>query len=258
MRECFSVSVLVPVYNEENTIVKLLERLEGCACVDQIVVVDDGSRDRTLQLVQEWAGQVRGALVTIIRHACNRGKGAAVRTALGTATGSHVVVQDGDLEYCPADLERLAEACERAGGQVCIYGSRFLKKSLSSFAALGHVLGNRVLTWLCNRLGAGRLHLTDMATCYKMIPRRLLERIDLSEDGFGFDPEVTMKLAARGAEIREVPINYAGRSAKEGKKIRWRDGLLYVRCLWKNRINHRAAGALGETPEPQAPLGKRL
>ena len=188
----------------------------------------------------------RSVSALILRHERNRGKGAAVRTALRAATGSHVVIQDGDLEYDPRDLANLLAECQRDGYDGCVYGSRILSRGGSSFAARGHLLGNRVLTWLCNRMSRGSLNLTDMATCYKLVPRELLlNRVKLVEEGFGFDPEVTLKIAALGVPIKEVPVSYSGRQTDEGKKIRWRDGWLYLRCLWRYRV--RSSCALSAT-----------
>ena len=241
----------MPVYNEARWLDAILERVLARPEVAQVVAVDDGSTDGSWAKLQAWPA--RDARVRIIRHERNRGKGAAIRTALAHLSTPLILIQDADLEYDPEDYPKLLAPIQRGAADV-VYGSRFLGAGGSSSSSNSplesmtsprtttrtngmhwHRLGNGLLTWASNRLTG--LRLTDEATCYKLFKRDVLARIELTEDGFGFCPEVTAKVGklVRQGSVRlvEVPISYRGRSRADGKKIRLRDGLRALNCLWK-------------------------
>jgi len=221
-----SLSVVMPIYNEEQTIDRIVARVLAQPVVREVVAVDDGSTDGSWRRLQAWPA--RDARVQVCRHPRNRGKGAAVRTGLARATSPVVIVQDGDLEYDPADYGRVLAPILEGRSQV-VYGSRFLGPAADrrSWHARGNAALSRVAS-VCSRQ-----RLTDAATCYKAFRRELVTTLQLQEDGFGFCPELTAKLARRGVRILEVPVSYRGRTRAEGKKIRWRDGLGALRCILK-------------------------
>lgn len=217
------VSVLVPAYNEGATVARVFERLAAVPLTLEVIAVDDGSSDDTGRLLDALAAQ--GKVHRVIHHPVNRGKGAAIRSAIAAATGDVMVVQDADLEYDPADLPLLF-APIADGRADAVYGSRFLGGP-HRVLFFWHSVGNRFLTLLSNMLTD--LNLTDMETCYKMVRSDLMRRLVLTTDRFGFEPELTAQLARSRARIYELPISYAGRTYAEGKKINWRDG---VAALW--------------------------
>ncbi|HMA46590.1 MAG TPA: glycosyltransferase family 2 protein [Frankiaceae bacterium] len=217
------VSVLVPAYNEGATVARVFERLAAVPLRLEIVAVDDGSKDDTGRILDDLAA--RGRIHTVVHHPVNRGKGAAIRTAIAAATGDVMVVQDADLEYDPAELPALL-APIADGRADAVYGSRFLGGP-HRVLLFWHSVGNRLLTLLSNMMTD--LNLTDMETCYKMVRADLMRRLVLTSDRFGFEPELTARLARAHARIYELPISYAGRTYAEGKKINWRDG---VAALW--------------------------
>ena len=230
-----ALSVVVPVFNEAGTIREILARvravrLDGDAG-KEIVVVDDGSTDGTREAL---AGDA-GADLRVILHEKNRGKGAALRTGFAAARGDVVVVQDADLEYDPAEYPRLL-APILDGRADAVFGSRFLSGP-HRVLYHRHRLGNAFLTAFSNL--ATNLDLTDMETCYKAVRREVLARIDLVEERFGFEPEITAKLARAGARIYEVPVSYSGRTYEEGKKIDWKDGVRALWCIWKYGVLRR-------------------
>lgn len=231
------LSILVPVYNEERTLAALLDRvLEVDLGVEkEIVVVDDASTDRTPEILAAYATRVR-----VLRHPRNRGKGAALRTALAHATGAFVVPQDADLEYEPADLRLLLETARSRGAKV-VYGSRRLHRANRQYSALAFYLGGVLVTWAANLLF--RLRLTDEPTCYKLVDRALIERMELACERFEFCAEVTAKAARLGEPIVEVPILYRPRHMSEGKKIRARDGWETLQTLWRYRRWHPGGAA---------------
>jgi glycosyltransferase involved in cell wall biosynthesis len=220
------LSVVVPVYNEEATVRGLLRRVLDHPLAGEVIVVDDASRDGTREILRELERK-EAPRMRLFLHGENRGKGAALRTAFAHASGDLVLVQDADLEYDPADYERLLQPF-RDGVADVVYGSRYAGRA-RGFRI--HTLGNRVLTWFSN-LATG-LHLTDMETCYKLFRADVLKRIPLRCDRFGFEPEITAKIAALGCRVREVPIRYTPRGYAEGKKIKWKDGVVAVAViLW--------------------------
>jgi glycosyltransferase involved in cell wall biosynthesis len=215
------LSVVVPAFNEAGTIRDVLDRLRAVPVVTQIVVVDDGSTDGTAGLL---AGEAR---IEIVRHDRNRGKGASIRTGLSRVTGDVVVVQDADLEYDPRDFGRMMESLARSGADA-VYGSRYLGRPE---AERWHTLANRALTLLSNWMTG--LHLTDMETCYKMVRTGIARRLRLCCDGFGIEPELTARLAHRGARIVEVPVSYRRRGYSEGKKIGLPDAFRTVLAIFR-------------------------
>lgn len=218
-----TLSVLVPVYNEEATVYELLRRVTAVPLPLQkeVVVVDDGSRDRTREEVERFRREHPQANIRLVPHGQNRGKGAAVRTALQQATGDLVIVQDGDLEYDPKDYPQLLQPL-LDGRADAVFGSRFLGGP-HRVLYFWHSVGNKVLTLLSNVFT--NYNLTDMEVCYKAMRRSVALSLDLTSERFGIEPEITAKLARGGWRLYEVPVSYAGRSYEEGKKIGWRDGV---------------------------------
>jgi len=215
------LSVLIPVYNEERTLERLLDAVEERPEVSELVIVDDGSTDRTPEIL---SGRDFKVPVQVIRHERNRGKGAALRTAIAAATGDVALVQDADLEYDPAEFPLLLAPIERGRAEV-VYGSRsFAAHSAYSF---WFVIGNKLVTLWTNVLFNS--YLSDMETCYKLMPLPVWRSLDLRSDGFDIEPEITAKLLRSGRRIYEVPISYAARGRVEGKKLTWRDGVM---ALW--------------------------
>ncbi|OGC59300.1 glycosyl transferase [candidate division WWE3 bacterium RIFCSPLOWO2_01_FULL_42_11] len=229
------LSVVIPVYNEEKTLNTILARVLAVKLNKEIIIVDDASTDGTGRVLAEISRLY--ADVKIIRHEINQGKGAALRTGFHEATGDYVIVQDADLEYDPQEYQRLIEALSPKFPVV--YGSRFTHKQKRDLYKSGnmhlmHLIGNKFLTKLTNLLYGSNL--TDMETCYKLIPRELLQAIPIESDRFNFEPEITAKLLRKGIKIKEVPISYTGRDVREGKNISWRDGLPAILALIKFRI----------------------
>lgn len=211
------LSVIVPTYNERATIDAVLERLRAVPLEMEILLVDDASTDGTWDRVQALAGPD----LRLYRHAANRGKGAAIRTALPHTTGGAVVIQDADLEYDPREFPALIAPIEQ-GAADAVYGSRFLARGRRA-TGLGHYAVNRLLTSISN--GFTGLRLTDMETCYKAFRGDLVRSLALVSNGFEIEPELTWRAARAGARFQEVPISYASRGYREGKKIGWRDGV---------------------------------
>ena len=218
------LSVLIPVYNERNTIHTILDAVHAVPVRKQVICVDDCSTDGTREALERL--KAAGRIDVLEFHAVNRGKGAAIRTALALSTGNVVIVQDADLEYDPADWPVLLEPIID-GRADAVFGSRFLGGP-HRVLYFWHSVGNSVLTTFSNMLT--NLNLTDMETCYKAIRGDLARTLHLTSDRFGFEPEVTARLAQRkDVRIYEVPISYSGRTYAEGKKIGWRDG---VAAIW--------------------------
>lgn len=225
------LTVVIPVYNEPVTVVEIVNRVRALPISKQIIVVDDGSTDGTSQTLQKLSQLPEVVLLT---HTVNRGKGAALQTGFEYAQGQIVIVQDADLEYDPADILRVIEPLQGGHSDV-VYGSRYLENAQQDPSWL-HRLGNWGLTAFSNMLTGQRL--TDMETCYKAFRRELLQQIHIEQDRFGFEPEITAKLARRGVSIREVSVSYACRTRQEGKKIGWRDLLSTLYCIVRYRLLH--------------------
>ena len=218
------LSVVIPVYNERATIEELLKRVQAVPLDKEIVIVDDGSTDGTRELLAGLAAT--DGSVRVFLQPANRGKGAALRRGFAEARGAVVLIQDADLEYDPADYPTLLEPIERGMADV-VFGSRFLGGP-HRVLLFWHSVGNWVLTTLSNMLT--NLNLTDVWTCYKVFRAEVLRAITLKEDRFGFEAEVTAKVARGPWRIYEVPISYHGRTYAEGKKITWKDGVHGVWC----------------------------
>ncbi len=218
------LSVIVPVFNEEKTVLAVLALIAKAPySPTEIIVVDDASTDQTARIIES---EGKSLVSVFLRHEKNRGKGAAIRTGIAHATGDLIIVQDADLEYDPADWPRLIDPIVLGKADV-VYGSRFLPVNSRRVLYYWHSLGNKFLTTLSNMFT--NLNLTDMETCYKLFRAEYLKGLNLVENRFGFEPEVTAKISRTGARIYEVGISYYGRTYDEGKKIGWKDG---VRALW--------------------------
>jgi glycosyltransferase involved in cell wall biosynthesis len=225
------LSVVVPVYNERNTLVEVVRRMRAVELPDgietEIIVVDDGSTDGTRDVLK----QLGDSTVRVVMHSDNRGKGAAVRTGFEHVTGEYVLIQDADLEYDPEDWPRLVNPVLRGKARV-VYGSRFTGERRNMLFL--HWVGNRFLSFATNVLY--NTTLSDMETCYKLIDRELLSDMRLRSERFEIEPEITAKILKRGVRIYEVPISYTGREFEEGKKITWRDGVTALLTLVKYRF----------------------
>ncbi len=221
------LSVVIPVYNERNTLAEMLGRVRAVPLAKEIIVVDDGSTDGTRELL---AGMTDEADLRVLFHPENRGKGGALKTGFLAAAGDIVLVQDADLEYDPADYPILLAPILADQADV-VFGSRFLSRASRRGQSFWHVLGNRALTLLSN-LFTG-LHLTDMETCYKVFRKEIIQAVasTLKENGFGIEPELTAKIAHGKYRIVEVAIRYNARSYRDGKKIGWRDALKAIWCI---------------------------
>ena len=224
------LSIVIPVYNEAATISKIVDlvRSVDVGLEKEILLVDDCSRDGTREVLEKL-GQA-GADLKVLFHAVNQGKGAALRTGFGAATGDVVLIQDADLEYDPKEYPRLLQPILDGHADV-VYGSRFLGGGAHRVVFYWHYLGNRLLTTLSNM--TTNLNLTDMEVCYKVFKREVIQSIPLQENRFGFEVEITAKIAKRKLKIYEVPISYYGRDYSEGKKIGWKDGFSALRCIVK-------------------------
>ncbi len=218
------LSVVMPVYNERLTLPEILERVTAVAIPKEILVIDDGSTDGTREILGRLKAE--GRVDVLILHERNRGKGAAIRTALAASTGNVVIVQDADLEYDPADWPGLLQPIID-GKADAVFGSRFLGGP-HRVLFFWHMIGNKGLTLMSNVFT--NLNLTDMETCYKAMRGEVARSLKLTADRFGFEPEVTARLAQANARIYEVPISYSGRTYAEGKKIGWKDA---VAAFWQ-------------------------
>jgi glycosyltransferase involved in cell wall biosynthesis len=213
------LSVLIPVYNEQDTIEYIVDEVRATGLPLEIICVDDRSTDRSGEALARLLAE--GRIQQHLTHPENRGKGAAIRTALAASRGNVVIVQDADLEYDPADWKVLLHPILE-GRADAVFGSRFLGGP-HRVLYFWHYVGNKLLTTLSNMFT--NLNLTDMETCYKAVRGELARSLVLTSDRFGFEPEITARLAQRGARIYEVPVSYAGRTYAEGKKIGWKDGV---------------------------------
>ncbi len=222
------LSVVMPVFNEAATAVGVVQLVLAQRPVREIIIVDDASSDGTWEKLQPLAQT--GPRVKLVRHDKNQGKGAALRTGFAHATAPVVMIQDADLEYDPADYFRLLEPILSDKADV-VFGSRFLGVSAHRVLYYWLSVGNKLLTTLYNM--ATDLNLTDMETCYKAFRREIIQQVRIQENRFGFEPEITAKIARRKVRIFEVPISYSGRTYAEGKKIGWRDGVHALWCIFR-------------------------
>lgn len=225
------VSILIPCYNEKDTIREIIERVRSANVPDkEIIVIDDGSVDGTRQILQQ---EITPLVDKIIYHERNQGKGAAIRSGIPAATGDIIIIQDADLEYDPKDYPALIGPVVRDTADV-VFSSRFAEQGPQVPAKNLHRAANKFLTFLSNMFTG--LNLSDMASGYKMFRREILQAIEIEEDGFGFDPEITAKISGMGCRIREVAVSYHPRTYREGKKIGWRDGLQAVYCILRYNL----------------------
>jgi len=233
------LSVVMPAYNEEATILQILEQVLASPFTAEVLIVDDCSSDRTAELVRT----VTDPRVRLLSQLPNQGKGAALRRGFAEASQPFVIVQDADLEYNPDDYEQMMAPLLRGSADV-VFGSRFMGGHGHRVLYYWHSVGNRFLTTLSNMFT--NINLTDMETCYKAFRREVLQSFELEENRFGIEPEMTAKVARGGWRIFEVGISYAGRTYDEGKKIGWRDGIRAVYCIvlystWGPRLHVRSA-----------------
>jgi len=222
------LSVVMPIYNEQATLRQVAERVLAVPLEIELICVDDGSRDGSRDLLAEL--QKQHPQVRVFLQPKNMGKGAALRRGIQEATGDFVIIQDADLEYDPGDYPALLEPLLQGKADV-VYGSRFLGAAPHRVLYFWHSVGNKVLTLVSNCLT--NINLTDMETCYKVFRREVIQAIPIEEDRFGFEPEITVKVAKRRLRIYEVGISYWGRTYEEGKKIGWKDGVRALWCLLK-------------------------
>lgn len=223
------LSVVIPVYNEKGTIRDIYEAVKAVALDLEIILVDDCSTDGTGEILATLADDS----TRIISHEYNQGKGAALRTGFRHASGDIVIIQDADLEYDPSQYPKLIQPILDGKADV-VYGSRFVTGDYRRVLYFWHSVGNILLTLFSNMLT--NLNLSDMETCYKVFRREILQKITIEENRFGFEPEITAKIAKLGVRIYEVGISYSGRTYKEGKKIGWKDGFSALRCIIKYNL----------------------
>lgn len=226
------LSVVIPVYNEKDTILQIVRRVRAVPLdiEREIVIIDDCSTDGTRALLQTIE---RDPDIRIILQKRNQGKGAALRTGFESVSGDIVLIQDADLEYDPADYPRLLRPI-LDGKADAVFGSRFIGGESHRVLYFWHSVANRILTLLSNALT--NLNLTDMEVCYKLFRREIIDQIDIEEDRFGFEPEITAKVSRLRCRVYEVGVSYAGRTYEEGKKITWRDGFRALWCIFKYNV----------------------
>lgn len=228
MDNTYTLSVVIPCYNEKDNIVKVVRRVRNAPVENkEIIVVDDMSTDGTREIIEK---ELRPLVSKVIYHEVNTGKGGALRTGFAHATGDIVIIQDADMEYDPADYPRLVTPLI-CGEAAVVYGSRFLNQKRKGYFA--NRVANLGLTMLSNLFT--HQHLTDMETCYKCFRREVIQSVDICENRFGFEPEITAKISGMGIRIKEVPISYSPRTSEEGKKIGFKDGLRALFVIWRYR-----------------------
>jgi glycosyltransferase involved in cell wall biosynthesis len=238
MENFTKLSIIIPAYNEARTIHLILDRVKEVTLINgitkELIIVNDCSTDDTDQVLQQYIAANPQLDIQYFRHEVNKGKGAAIHSGIGKATGQYLVIQDADLEYDPEEFNILLKPVLRGSADV-VFGSRFLGGNSHRILFFWHSIGNKFLTTLSNMFT--NLNLTDMETCYKLCKTSIIQPIRLKEQRFGFEPEITAKLA-RIPEIRiyEVGISYYGRTYKEGKKINWKDGIRAIFCILKYNL----------------------
>lgn len=232
------LSIIIPCYNEVNTIETIVEAVRNMPFEKkEIIVIDDCSTDGT---VEKLKGKIESFVDKVIYHDCNQGKGAALRTGIKAAGGDIVIIQDADLEYDPNEIPKIIRPILDGKADV-VYGSRFIGSEPRRVLYYWHMVGNKLLTTLSNIFT--NINLTDMETCYKAFKREFIQSINIEENRFGFEPEITAKMAQKGCRIYEVGISYNGRKYSEGKKIGWKDGFSALRCILKyNLFNGKGYG----------------
>jgi len=240
------LSVVMPIYNERNTLPRIVSGVLGVPLDIELLCVDDGSKDGSREILAKLEREHRQ--VRVLLQSRNMGKGAALRRGIQEASGDFVLIQDADLEYDPREYSELLGPLLEDKADV-VYGSRFMGSGPHRVLYYWHSVGNWVLTTMSNMLT--NLNLTDMETCYKVFRREVIQSIPLEEDRFGFEPEVTVKVAKRNLRVYEVGISYSGRTYEEGKKIGWKDGFRALWCLLKYSVKEPKV-RLQETPEAQA------
>lgn len=238
MEPITKLSIVIPAYNEGPTIHHILDKVKAVRLVNdiekEVIIVNDCSRDGTEESILKYKAANPDLNIQYYKHEVNKGKGAALHTGISKATGEFLVIQDADLEYDPEEYNDLLKPCVNGNADV-VYGSRFMGGNPHRMLFFWHTLGNNLLTFLSNMLS--NLNMTDMETCYKMFRTSIIQSIELKEKRFGFEPEVTAKIA-RVPKIRiyEVGISYYGRTYEEGKKIGWRDGFRAIYCILKYNL----------------------
>jgi glycosyltransferase involved in cell wall biosynthesis len=223
------LSVVIPIFNEVNSIREIYQRVSAVPIEKEIILVDDFSTDGTRMILNELVGEHTKLLL----HDRNLGKGAALRSGFQNATGDIVIIQDADLEYDPAQYHKLIEPILNGRADV-VYGSRFAGGESRRVLFFWHMIGNKFLTLLSNMMT--NMNLSDMETCYKVFRREVLDKVTIEEDRFGFEPEITAKISKLDLRIYEIGISYSGRNYKEGKKIGWKDGFSALRCILKYNL----------------------
>lgn len=250
------LSVVMPIYNERATLRQVVERVLAVPLEIELICVDDGSRDGSREILQEL--EARHPQLRVFLQPRNMGKGAALRRGIQESTGDFVVIQDADLEYDPAEYPILLRPLIEGKADV-VYGSRFLGSGPHRVLYFWHFVGNSILTLISNALT--NMNLSDMETCYKVFRREVIQAIPLEENRFGFEPEITVKIAKRNLRVYEVGISYWGRTYEEGKKIGWKDGVRALWCMVKYTLKEPrlrpsaqagAEGGIARTEEPAA------
>jgi glycosyltransferase involved in cell wall biosynthesis len=248
------LSVVMPVYNERATLREVVKKVLAVSLEIELICVDDGSRDGSREILAEL--QAEHSQIRVVLQPHNMGKGAALRRGIQEATGDFVIIQDADLEYDPAEYPLMIEPLVQGKADV-VFGSRFLGGAPHRVLYFWHSVGNRLLTLLSNCLT--NINLSDMETCYKVFRRDVIQSIPIEENRFGFEPEITVKVARRNLRIYEVGISYWGRTYEEGKKIGWKDGLRALYCLLKYSIKEPKARIVGDSvsaPDHTSPASR--